>query len=116
MFRKNIITTKTTLNSNDGYEGETIEKKMRRILNNNEPIVDGAPIVYTERKDGVRPEFNIRTDTWEIACEAMDAVNQAKLAQRTEKNKTPAEKEADKIAAAAKAGMGKEGEAPPGAN
>ena len=33
--------------------------------------LDGAPIIYTERKDGVLPAYDIRTDRWEIAQEAM---------------------------------------------
>lgn len=56
-------------------EGEPIEEKVRRILDENEPIKDGAPIIYTEAKDGVRAEFNIRTDKWQIAMEAMDKVS-----------------------------------------
>lgn len=61
--------------------GETIEAKVRRITENNEPITDGAPIIYTNREDGVLPAYNIRTDRWEIAQQAMDAVNQANLAK-----------------------------------
>lgn len=62
-------------------EGESIENKVRRITENNEPITDGAPIIYTNREDGVLPAYNIRTDRWEIAQQAMDAVNQANLAK-----------------------------------
>lgn len=62
-------------------EGETIEEKVKRITENNEPITDGAPIIYTNREDGVLPAYNIRTDRWEIAQQAMDAVNQANLAK-----------------------------------
>ena len=62
-------------------EGETIETKVRRIVENNEPITDGAPIIYTSREDGVLPAYNIRTDRWEVAQAAMDAVNQANLAK-----------------------------------
>ena len=61
--------------------GESIEDKVKRITENNEPITDGAPIIYTNRDDGVLPAYNIRTDRWEIAQEAMDAVNQANLAK-----------------------------------
>ena len=61
--------------------GESIEDKVRRITENNEPITDGAPIIYTNRDDGVLPAYNIRTDRWEIAQQAMDAVNQANLAK-----------------------------------
>lgn len=62
-------------------EGESIENKVRRITENNEPITDGAPIIYTNREDGVLPAYNIRTDRWEVAQAAMDAVNQANLAK-----------------------------------
>jgi hypothetical protein len=62
-------------------EGESIEDKVRRITENNEPITDGAPIIYTNRDDGVLPAYNIRTDRWDVAQSAMDAVNQANLAK-----------------------------------
>jgi len=63
---------KTSLSINNGYEGETIEQKINRIVNNKEPIKDGAPIQYTDRKDGVKPEYNIRTDRWDVALEATE--------------------------------------------
>lgn len=63
------------------YEGESIESKVRRIVDNKEPITDGAPIVFTEKKDGVLPQYNIRTDRWDMAIIAMDAVNRAKIAR-----------------------------------
>lgn len=62
-------------------EGESIEQKVCRITENNEPITDGAPIIYTNRDDGVLPAYNIRTDRWDVAQAAMDAVNQANLAK-----------------------------------
>ena len=62
-------------------DGERIETKVKRITENNEPITDGAPIIYTNRDDGVLPSYNIRTDRWDIAQQAMDAVNQANLAK-----------------------------------
>ena len=87
--------TKSAITRNVVVQGETIEHKMARILNNNEPISDGAPEIYTERKDGVGAEYNIRTDRWELAAEAMDinAKNvQAKRDAKAEKRKE--EKEA----------------------
>lgn len=62
-------------------DGESLETKVQRITENNEAIKDGAPIIYTNREDGVLPAYNIRTDRWEIAQQAMDAVNQANLAK-----------------------------------
>ena len=43
-------------------EGETMEQKVAKLVENNEPITDGAPIIYTEKKDGVLPQYDIRTD------------------------------------------------------
>lgn len=62
-------------------EGESLEQKICRITENNEPITDGAPIIYTNRVDGVLPAYNIRTDRWDIAQAAMESVNQANLAK-----------------------------------
>ena len=62
-------------------EGERIETKVSRITENNEPITDGAPIIYTKREDGVLPAYDIRTDRWEVAQQAMEAVNQANIAK-----------------------------------
>jgi len=72
----------TSLQGEEREEGETIENKMERVLTNNEPIKDGAPIIYTKRSDGVNPGYNIRTDRFELAAEAMDVVTASKLAQR----------------------------------
>lgn len=75
---------KGTLRINKSTQGETIEQKMERILNNGEAIKDGAPIIYTDRKDGVLPETNIRTDRWDLAIEGTDAISKSKFAKREE--------------------------------
>lgn len=76
----------TKLKINTSYKGETIEAKIRRILNNKEPISDTAPLIYTDRKDGVKPEHNIRTDRFEVAVEAMDNVTKSHIAKREERH------------------------------
>lgn len=73
---------KTTLLVNNSYIGERIEDKVRRISTNNEPITDTAPIIYTERKNGTQPEYNIRTDRFELAVEAMDKYEKSITAER----------------------------------
>lgn len=73
---------RTTLYVYKITEGETIEMKMRRILKNKEPIKDGAPIIYTERSEGVLPQYDIRTDRMELALEATDKIARAHIAQR----------------------------------
>lgn len=83
------IAKETVLEINDSTEGETIEMKIDRIVNNNEPIKDGAPIVYTERKDGVLPAYNVRTDRFEVAIDAMTVVSKTHQAKREERHKAP---------------------------
>lgn len=70
-------------------EGENILTKVRRILDENEPLTDGAPLVYTPKEDGVKPEYDIRTDKWQIAINAMDRVNAYKLSDYTKNGQNP---------------------------
>jgi len=76
----------TTIELNQSIEGETIEAKIRRVTNNKEPITDGAPIIFTERKDGVKPEYDIRTDRFELAVEATDLMTKTHLSKREERH------------------------------
>lgn len=75
-------------NPNLTYQAEPREVKLRKIINgeaNN--MEDGVfPTIYTEKKDGVQPEFDIRTDRFEVAIDAMDKINQA-TANQIAKNK-----------------------------
>lgn len=76
---------KTGIKLMQAYVGERIEEKIERIVNNNEPITDGAPLVYTERKDGVKPEMDIRTDRWDLALDAMTYGAKSHIAKREAK-------------------------------
>lgn len=84
---KQTKSNKTDIRVNKSYVGERIEIKVMRILQNKEPITDGSPLYYTERSEGVRPEFNVRTDKFELAAEAMDKVAEQTRAIRDEKMK-----------------------------
>ena len=89
---------KSQLKSVECVEGEPIEHKIERIVSNKEPITDGAPSIFTERKDGVISAYNIRTDRWEIASEAMDKVSGSVQAKRDAKaGKTKAETKVVKL-------------------
>ena len=74
--------------SNLTYQAEPREVKLRKIISgeaNN--MEDGVfPTIYTEKKDGVQPEFDIRTDRFEIAINAIDKINQS-AANQIAKNK-----------------------------
>lgn len=72
----------STMRAGDAQKGETIEQKVRRIVANKEPIKDGATLNYSERKDGVHPEYDIRTDKMEEAVELADKVTKTYQAQR----------------------------------
>lgn len=78
---------KTSLKVSKTYLGESIEEKIERITLNKEPIKDGAPLVYTDRKDGVRPETDIRTDRFVIATEAHDKIQKSFMAKREQRHK-----------------------------
>ncbi len=80
-YRKNKM-TRSRIARVEVLEGETIEDKVERLVENKEPIKDGAPEIYTERKDGVLSAYNIRTDRWEIAAEAMDKIEASRVAKR----------------------------------
>ena len=83
-MKTRVIKSNSSLESVEIYEGETIETKVSRIINEKAPIEDGAPIIFTDRADGVLPAYDIRTDRWDLAVEAMDKVNKAKIAKREE--------------------------------
>lgn len=67
---------------NQSYEEEPQEIVILRAITTSEAITATAPQVFTERKDGVRPEFDIRTDRMEVAREAMDLVSKTAIAKR----------------------------------
>ena len=77
-------------------EGEPISRKVARITQNKEPIKDNSPIAYSERKDGVLPGTDIRTDRFELAVEAMDKKHSYNVSKREERLKAKAEKGSEK--------------------
>lgn len=86
-----------TLTSVEKLEGEPIEHKIERIVSNNEPITDGAPEIFTDRKEGVLSAYNIRTDRWEIAATAMDKVQASIQAKRDNKGAPTKKEEPTKV-------------------
>ena len=76
-------------------EGETLIKKIQRILDENEPLTDGAPMIYTPKQTGVRDDCNVRTDKWALAMEAMDRVNNYKLNEYLKKGEAETPKTAE---------------------
>lgn len=75
--------------------GETLIKKCQRILDEGGPLTDGAPMIYTPKQAGVKPECNVRSDKWDIAMKAMDRVNSYKLTEYLKEGTTEAPSKPD---------------------
>lgn len=71
-----------TLKGFKAYVAESLEEKLRRVKNNGEAIKDKAPLIYTDRKDGVLPDYDIRTDKYEYLVEGYDKAAKSKRAKR----------------------------------
>lgn len=70
------------------YQAEPREVKLRKIVSGESSnMEDGVfPTIYTEKKDGVQPEYDIRTDRFEVAIDAIDKINQS-VANQVAKSK-----------------------------
>lgn len=73
---------KSRIKHTDVFDGENIEKKIARIVLNNEPIIDGAPLFYCNDSHEVNADYDPRTDTFEVAVLAMDHANRARYVQK----------------------------------
>lgn len=77
---KTTTSRKGCINNPDlTYQAEPREVKLRKIISGEaSSIEDGVfPTIYTEKKDGVLPEYDIRTDRFEVAIEAIDKINKS---------------------------------------
>ena len=85
-------------NPNLTYQAEPREVKLRKIINGeSKDMEDGVfPTIYTEKKDGVMPEYDIRTDRFEVALDAIDKINRSTADKAAKsKGKTEIETESD---------------------
>lgn len=85
-MKRHVKYKTTTLRVNNHYEGESIETKIKRLLENTDGIKGEAARIFTERKEGVRPDMDIRTDRWDLATEKMDIVSRNRLAKRDDRH------------------------------
>lgn len=77
MMKIRIKNTRSDFQMNTTYQVESLTQKLRRITGNNEAIKAEVPVVYTEKKDGVMPAYDIRSDRFEIAREAVEKMQKA---------------------------------------
>lgn len=81
-MKKGIIYPVGRITTDVITEAESIEQEMRRARSNKEPIKATAKITYNDRKDGVLPQHDIRTDRFMIAMMATDKIHASKAAER----------------------------------
>lgn len=70
--------------NNEVYNGQSIERYVEQAETSKQPIEGGSPEIFTPRSEGVKAEYNIRTDRWEIALKAMDKVSGSIAAKRAD--------------------------------
>lgn len=59
-----------------------MEEFLRKALNGNEPVQATAKMTYNDRKDGVLPQHDIRTDRFDLAMMATDKIHASQAAAR----------------------------------
>lgn len=94
MKYREISNDKRILRTTESFIGQSLEEKVFQAVNSNAPIEAVAPMVYTERKDGVLPETNIRTDRFDVAQDAMQSISEGIRVNRTKRYDNKADKPA----------------------
>lgn len=77
----------TSIRRNEKNVGKTLETVIAGLLNNSETIKSEVPLMYTERNEGVKAGFDIRTDRFDIALEAKTVIEKSQIAKREAKAK-----------------------------
>jgi len=84
---KNVNYRKSSIVVNNSTDGEYLEQVLERKMENKEAIGSEAPLIYTEKSEGVGAGYNIRTDRFEIALDGIDKIQKSRQARRDEKAK-----------------------------
>ena len=98
MARKPIVQhPKSKIQINNLYEAEPLEVKLRRKMKGGKVDEEEGDqktwtIAYTEKKDGVKPEYDIRTDRFEVARQAMETIEKGIQLSYSDPNSTTTEK------------------------
>lgn len=67
------------------YEAEGLEIKLRKMMDNKEPIPEDWVTTYTEKSKGVEPQYNPRTDRWDIAMQTIGKIRYAESAEEAKR-------------------------------
>lgn len=77
------------------FEGQTLEEMIFKMMQQGAMIEASSPIIYTERKDGINPLYDIRSDRFDLALEATSKIEQALKAKRVQNYQPDAQNTAD---------------------
>lgn len=102
-MRKRTVSYSGVIKRNETYEGKSIEMMIAERMEGEKIELGGKALLYTERKDGVVPETNIRSDRFDLAMMAHDTVERARVSKRDAIGKKP---ETEKGSEAAKSTQG----------
>lgn len=85
MYKQSNI-RRTKLKINESQECNTLERKLELIMQNQDTIEAETQLIYTEKKEGVLPGYDIRTDRWELALDGLNAIDKSNAAKRDNAN------------------------------
>lgn len=68
---------------NDTQEEDSLKIQLEKVKTMGDQGFVTKGLMYSERAEGVRPEFDIRTDKWEVAEKAAIRAGNAEIALRT---------------------------------
>lgn len=83
-MKKRTIKPTRLIKRNESYEGISIEQQMRRIKEGENIEMYNKPEIFTNRADGVLPQYDVRTDRFDIMQGAMDQLARTTSAKRAE--------------------------------
>ena len=81
-MKKGMIYPTTQIKTVLDLKGESIEEMLRRMQDAHEPIQANAKLAYYDRKEGVLPFNDIRTDRFDYALQATSEIHASTFAQR----------------------------------
>lgn len=81
-MKERTTRTQSMIKCNEVYEAESIEEKLRRLAVSGEPVKETVGMIYTRRRDGVLPQYDIRTDRFEVIQNGMDTMTRSAIANR----------------------------------
>lgn len=94
---KHLTKRPTSFDCNDTFEGEPIEIQVARMMENIGEIEEVSPLLYQERDEGINPNYDIRTDIWQLRQDAIEqadkAAEQKELEEQQQKSANPTENE-----------------------